>query len=1089
LGLPETDPKYSKRLPFVDWEAPLAFSVAAISIFSFIFYLNENMNRKTIILVLCLAGFFNAVAQSRYQFHTLGMEQGLSSEVVWSVCKDKYNYVWMATGNGLNRYDGHRIKQYLHDPADSFSIPGNRVYWVHKDVEGGLWAVCGIAVSRYNYQKDRFERFTPYDSIVKTKSYGTKLWRMNNDNQGRLYFANGSSCFRYTLGTKKMEDLTPLFGNALKGHDIGMFVPEGNNILWITTNNGLFRYDLQQNSMRHFPFDAQKFGFGDANMHDLEFINDHQLLVAVMRAGFVLFDTRTGLFSLPPAPIDPSKSRLFSETGAVLKDKNGRIWLANSRYGLLEYFPKTNTVYSLKNEPSYPYPYAEQEGSGLNVYEDEDGIIWYGSSARGVIWFNPSMDFIQVFPRDFSKAHTLPANTVTFFQPMAPGKMLIGTLNGLVQFDECTQSFINYPVGFLDKDPYPSAGIRCMIKHGDSIFMTTNRGLSIYNIRTNTFSRYADTASSYYEYFPYGQWLLHYLNGEVLVTGQHAARFNLLTKQYNYNGLPSLKKRFAAGDLNASYHDVARNILWLEADTGRLFSYNPLNDQLQEHTYSPNKVLMIDAIAKDRQDNIWVGCTSGLFLYNSITRQSKKIVLPIEGPAIYNISLQGDSTVWLSTAREILRYNRFSNKVDILSINDVFPNSRITKRAFLLDENGMLWVGTSKGFCKIDTRRFSVRKQVAAPQLTGMTVFDKTKNFQKPLSELERIVLRHDENFFSFYFSSFNYNQQNAVNYSYRLEGFDNDWRPANTNQASYTNVPPGTYQLRIRSNEAGEWVERTKAIEIKILPPFWQSTWFLVLLAVAASTVLLVWYTIWKKRKKKKAAELQAARESEMQLLEIKKLLAESQLMALRAQMNPHFVFNCLNSIQECIVTKKYNEASLYLNKFSKLFRSVLNNSGRSIISLTEEIEVLELYLTLEHMRFEQSFTYKIQVEEDMDTDDIMIPSMLLQPYVENALWHGLMHKDGDRQLHISFTMLTDELYRCTIDDNGVGRKRALQLKEEQYKTRRHVSHGMSISKDRMSLLQKQGDHAVLNIIDKYDEAGNATGTCVVVELSAYLG
>ena len=117
------------------------------------------------------------------------------------------------------------------------------------------------------------------------------------------------------------------------------------------------------------------------------------------------------------------------------------------------------------------------------------------------------------------------------------------------------------------------------------------------------------------------------------------------------------------------------------------------------------------------------------------------------------------------------------------------------------------------------------------------------------------------------------------------------------------------------------------------------------------------------------------------MQLLEIEKLLAESQLMALRAQMNPHFVFNCLNSIQECIVTQKYGEASLYLNKFSKLFRSVLSNSGSVMITLAEEIEVLELYLSLEHMRFEKSFRYSIEVEEDLEIDEIMIPSMLLQP------------------------------------------------------------------------------------------------------------
>jgi LytS/YehU family sensor histidine kinase len=209
---------------------------------------------------------------------------------------------------------------------------------------------------------------------------------------------------------------------------------------------------------------------------------------------------------------------------------------------------------------------------------------------------------------------------------------------------------------------------------------------------------------------------------------------------------------------------------------------------------------------------------------------------------------------------------------------------------------------------------------------------------------------------------------------------------------------------------------------------------------------------------------------------------------MALRAQMNPHFVFNCLNSIQECIVTEKYGEASLYLNKFSKLFRSVLNNSSKVMISLTEEVEVLELYLTLEHMRFEKSFEYKIHVGDDLETDEILIPSMLLQPFVENALWHGLMHKSDHRQLNICFKKLSEDVFQCIIDDNGIGRKKALQLKEQQSKTKRHVSKGMSICRDRIELLQKQGHHAALQIIDKYDNNNEAAGTRVIVELSSYL-
>ncbi len=229
-------------------------------------------------------------------------------------------------------------------------------------------------------------------------------------------------------------------------------------------------------------------------------------------------------------------------------------------------------------------------------------------------------------------------------------------------------------------------------------------------------------------------------------------------------------------------------------------------------------------------------------------------------------------------------------------------------------------------------------------------------------------------------------------------------------------------------------------------------------------------------------------AKENEIKVLEMNKILAESQLMALRAQMNPHFVFNCLNSIQECIVTEKYGEASKYLNKFSKLFRMVLSNSGRKSVTVEEEKDVLELYLELESMRFENGFSYRINMDEELDAEEILIPSMLIQPFVENALWHGLMHREGERILQVSFRRISDELFECVVDDNGIGRKRSFELKAENSKSKRHESKGLAISMDRLKVLQKQGYHAELNIIDKEDVHGDAAGTTVIIQLSTTL-
>lgn len=230
------------------------------------------------------------------------------------------------------------------------------------------------------------------------------------------------------------------------------------------------------------------------------------------------------------------------------------------------------------------------------------------------------------------------------------------------------------------------------------------------------------------------------------------------------------------------------------------------------------------------------------------------------------------------------------------------------------------------------------------------------------------------------------------------------------------------------------------------------------------------------------------ATKEKEIELLEINKMLAESQLMALRAQMNPHFVFNCLNSIQECIVTEKFQEASIYLNLFSKLFRTLLNNSGKNLVTIEDERHVLELYLQLEEMRFSKSFTYEIRVDDDLEEEEIMVPAMLIQPYVENALWHGLMHSKLERKLLIEFKKIDDDIFECRVDDNGIGRKKSFEIKAFTSKSRHHVSRGLGISSDRLAVLTRQGHHAEVSFVDKMHENGDAAGTLVIIRLSTYL-
>ncbi|MEO5945265.1 MAG: histidine kinase [Chitinophagaceae bacterium] len=222
----------------------------------------------------------------------------------------------------------------------------------------------------------------------------------------------------------------------------------------------------------------------------------------------------------------------------------------------------------------------------------------------------------------------------------------------------------------------------------------------------------------------------------------------------------------------------------------------------------------------------------------------------------------------------------------------------------------------------------------------------------------------------------------------------------------------------------------------------------------------------------------------NQIEMYSMNEQLSNARLEALRSQMNPHFIFNSLNAIQECILTNKVDAAYEYLSKFSKLQRMVLNNSSKEFIPFNSELEMLQLYLSLESLRFSQSFTYKIEVDNNVDTDDLTIPPMLIQPYVENAIWHGLRNKTGDKLISI-ICKEEEGMLIITIDDNGIGRKEAAIIKAKKLGAAQMESKGTGLTEQRADLLSvKYKANIYINTVDKVNEQHEALGTTVTIML-----
>lgn len=228
--------------------------------------------------------------------------------------------------------------------------------------------------------------------------------------------------------------------------------------------------------------------------------------------------------------------------------------------------------------------------------------------------------------------------------------------------------------------------------------------------------------------------------------------------------------------------------------------------------------------------------------------------------------------------------------------------------------------------------------------------------------------------------------------------------------------------------------------------------------------------------------AEMQRA-EAEKSLMATRQKMAEVEMQALRAQMNPHFIFNCLNSINRYIVKSDSATASLYLTRFSKLIRLILDNSNNSSISLASEVEALKLYIEMESIRFQNKFSYEIYLDKEVNADSIQVPPLIIQPFVENAIWHGLLHSEEAGMLYISIKKSNETLLTCMVEDNGVGREKARAIKRKSATSKKSL--GMKLTKERLELLNRHSlSQASVKIIDLYNPIGEATGTRVVIQI-----
>ncbi len=371
-------------------------------------------------------------------------------------------------------------------------------------------------------------------------------------------------------------------------------------------------------------------------------------------------------------------------------------------------------------------------------------------------------------------------------------------------------------------------------------------------------------------------------------------------------------------------------------------------------------------------------------------------------------------------------------------------------------EDNMLIVSTNDAMHSIDMKPSGLNKR-RAPYIMSF------KAGGQELS-LDSLSLRNEQKHISISFSSLTFPAIN--NFAYRIKELGDMWHYTNSTSCEFNLSAPGSYHFELsNATEAGELVGKKTVLSFYVRPAFWQTDWFKLAIFIVAVCLSLLVLSIWLKRKRVKLA--------------LEKNFAELKIQALKAQMNPHFIFNCLNAIQSIMNDGDMLQSNEYIAQFSKLIRQTLNFSSLDHITLEEEIEYLRAYIEMEKLRFDDLFNYTIELDEKIDIRGIIIPPMLLQVYVENAIRHGLAPKERNGELRISFRKESDFIV-CHIEDNGVG------IREKRSKHGIYQSKGLSLNEDRLNAYKLVlREDITLEVVNKMNEVdGSPSGTTIIVRI-----
>ncbi|MFZ4057573.1 MAG: ligand-binding sensor domain-containing protein [Ferruginibacter sp.] len=962
--------------------------------------------------------------------------KGNEKKLIRCITKDQQGFLWMANENGLARFDGNMFTYFQHRVGDAFSLAHNYIHKIYCDKKGRIWVSNNSGISMFLPATQQFKNYL----LVEANPYlAAEFLSFQEDELGRIWVGNqnGLVVLDPNTGTSRdcgwkhlmqQEGSTQLFASVYSGN-VGL--------MWVMSKKYLYQYNIYTNTYTSFPLPPLA-NAGECNIIHVDTLS-HKLFIGTYFNGMWQFDYHLKKWTAHSTNAD---------------------WHSTPTYDpILDLQPYSEKYAACYNEITVGFfDLQQQQFFALKDYKLLQGLSIYSLLVDGkYIWLGTPHGLILMKPTNNSVENITPKN------------------NGygsyaLVQFAAQQQKYytVNYgsavPYQFIAQQtasvlPTSTDSIKGLLRavlndQQGNEWLSTENDIYLLKSKQKIWQKVNIQESKSTTVKPQFRNFIQDKQGKIWVSTRNAGIYTYSTnlKQFVEYHWPISKNNSV---VTAIIYDTLNHTIWVGEKSHGLLS---LNLTTQKWTIHPLHLYTTHIepsdIALGQGGVIWVAD-----LYNGLSKfqtQNFSIELlsslnDLPSNVCEGVEVDSSGNVWIFSSETVTKY--FPKTAIVLN----YFHPEFTKiQQLVTDNRGYVYVTTAVGIFRLNA------DEILPPKVAPKLYIERIDVLNTIMDSAALRYLSATQNDISFSLGALNLYSETNPMYEYRWNA-DTTWKALGLkNNIRFSQLNSGQYTVQFRlknDHNPKQWI--TYAWQISL--PWWKEP---ILIGILAILVLVGIFLFIKRR----FHLLQQKAKLQQRMVEI-------EMAALRAQMNPHFIFNCINCIDSMVQEgDKYN-ATTYLNKFARLIRNVLDSSRVSTISLAADIETLRLYVALESLRMEQGFSYQININENLLLSDFQVPSLIVQPFVENAILHGIKPlKNRDGILTIDVTQ-EDAYLRYVITDNGVGRNTIPTSST-------HKSYGMDITAARIRMFNGE-DTPSITITDLKDDSGNPSGTKVEVWLN----